>query len=341
MIIMQVIDIKAQSVFFQDDYILLLERNPQKSFLVLYRLNKNLEISEKVKLFEGLNGSLLAHFSDTFYISVDNKVYGSKDLVDWKEILKVKSGNRIWHICQTNFGVLAQEYGETPTYIYLLQDFHAPSLILSNTKVDQGSTHFHSIAYDPDRGVVYGTLGDRNLVRAFEINKINPVNWKKIYSGPWQFAPISISPNYIVFGFDSAIAKGGIGIYHPNDDKWNFLFLKYDNARLAQFLDIKQVNGLWIGVLAYMRAVVISKDLIHWYLVCVGENGSGQDIQIDTNQSHIAIATGKSLVLKDENDIKKAFEKKPIIEPYMALMDVTRGVGFVLRRYLGKIFTKV
>jgi len=66
----------------------------------------------------------------------------------------------------------------------------------------------------------------------------------------------------VVFGFDSGIAKGGVGVYYPEQGAWEFLFLRWKGGvRSVQMSDLKTVKGIWIGVLGVLRALTVSENL--------------------------------------------------------------------------------
>ncbi len=330
---MQVIDLKALSTLFNGKSILVLEQSKERS-LNLVTITEDFAIKEKIATFNGTKGSLLGLFLDTYYISIDNKVYESKDTVEWREALRVKEGNRIWHMCQTSLGLFAQEYGESLTSIYRLEGNRKSTKVISNIEVDPNSRHFHNITYDKYRDVIYSTLGDGNIVRAIELkeNK-STINWKKIFTGPWQFVPISILEKKVLFGFDSSIAKGGIGTYYPENGTWNFLFLRYLNEKLAQFYDIKYFNNLWIGILGTPKALVVSKDLRYWHLLNIGYIASDNAAEVNISRGQVAIANGSSLVIVENSDLLTPFKNRAVMFPYWSLFDQARGIGFRLKRY--------
>lgn len=198
---------------------------------------------EEVFRFGGSRGFMLAKAGDVWLVSVDNLLYSSGDLVEWRPVLRLAGGNFIWHVSETPEGVLAQEYGEGPTWIYIGDGYRWRPLF-SNVEVDPRSRHFHYVAWDPHRGVAYATLGDGNLVRAISFVGRR---WRVIYRGPWQFVPVVALEDRVVFGFDSGVAKGGVRVYYPERDAWEFLFLRWrdgSGVRSVQMSDLKMFKGI-------------------------------------------------------------------------------------------------
>jgi hypothetical protein len=42
---------------------------------------------------------------------------------------------------------------------------------------------------------------------------------KPIYRGAWQFLPVAVLKDRILFGFDSGIARGDLGVYDSENEK--------------------------------------------------------------------------------------------------------------------------
>ena len=93
----------------------------------------------------------------------------------------LKHGNTNWHACDSPEGIVVQEYGEPPTSLYMSRDGFSWIRILANVDVDPTSRHFHYVAYDPYRDLLYATLGDGNMVRAIAVRG---ASWRAIYRGP-------------------------------------------------------------------------------------------------------------------------------------------------------------
>jgi hypothetical protein len=87
--------------------------------------------------------------------------------------------------------------------------------------------------------------------------------WRPLYKGPWQFVPALVNGNKMIFGFDSGITKGGVGVYGVKRNKWSFVLLKSLSHRRAQFASLKKFGDYYIGCLGYPTAIVASRDLRH------------------------------------------------------------------------------
>jgi hypothetical protein len=77
--------------------------------------------------------------------------------------LRVKHGNWFWHAVEACDKVFIQEYGESPTGIYVSEDLKSFKLLVTNKDIDPLSRHFHYIAFDKKRNVLIATLGDGNV----------------------------------------------------------------------------------------------------------------------------------------------------------------------------------
>ena len=42
--------------------------------------------------------------------------------MEWKTVLSLKLGNFVWHTCETQKELIAQEYDEPPTFLYSSQN---------------------------------------------------------------------------------------------------------------------------------------------------------------------------------------------------------------------------
>jgi len=287
--------------------------------------------------FNGARGMLITRLSDIYLASVDSTLYASRDLIEWRPVLTVAPGNSIWHACGTPEGIVVQEYGESPTGLYASANGYRWSRLLTNVDVDPLSRHFHYVVYDPHRDVVYATLGDANPVRAITIRGDS---WRPIYRGPWQFVPVLLLRDYVVFGFDSSIARGGIGVYSPEEGGWCFVFLKWRGrgVRYAQMSELKLFRGIWIGALGAPQAFVVSDRLGEWRLLHL--EGLRQDFNhsmgLAVGESFVAASTGEKLIIFDEDDIRKALRGEPILVRYRGYIDRIRGILFKLKRSLVK-----
>lgn len=119
------------------------------------------------------------------------------------------------------------------------------------------------MSYDPYRDVCYVTLGDGNLIRAVALRGDI---WRPIYKGPWQFVPVLVLRDKVLFGFDSGIARGGIGIYYPDNEEWNFVLLKWvrsSQVRYAQMNELRIVPrcNVLCTALGAPQAVLVTRSL--------------------------------------------------------------------------------
>jgi len=292
---------------------------------------------EYLHRFNGIRGMFIARLGDAYLASVDNALYASRDLVEWRPVLTVAPGNSIWHACGTPEGIVVQEYGSSPMGLYASPDGFRWSRILTNVDVDPYSRHFHYVAYDPHRDVVYATLGDANLVRAIAIRRDS---WRPIYRGPWQFVPVLPLRDYGVFGCDSGRARGGIGAYSPEEEEWSFILLKWRSSGVkhTQFAEIKMFKDVWIGALGAPQAFIVSERLEEWRLLHL--EGLRQDfshfMSLAIGESFVAASTGEGLVIFDERDFREALQGEPILVPYKGYIDRVRGLIFELKRSLVK-----
>ncbi len=70
------------------------------------------------------------------------------------------------------------------------------------------------------------------------INNDLEIDSEYLYKGPWQFVPIVVLKHMVVFGFDSGIARGGIGVFCPEHGRWSFIFLKWVNKSVKTCHDV-------------------------------------------------------------------------------------------------------
>ncbi|MEM2704214.1 MAG: hypothetical protein QXR45_13770 [Candidatus Bathyarchaeia archaeon] len=167
-------------------------------------------------------------------------------------------------------------------------------------ELDKRSRHLHSIAWDPYGNWLIATLGDGCPARVIYSEDFGQ-SWKPLYKGAWQFIPIVVCEDMAIFGMDSSIVKGGVGILHPEDYRWEFKFFRWLNGRvsLAQICYMKPLNNsLWIVAFGTPQAIAISKDLHTWYLVYVeGYNRSFNfHMSIDETDNTILCSTGDHLI---------------------------------------------
>ncbi|MGB9828205.1 MAG: hypothetical protein ACPLSM_06775, partial [Thermosphaera sp.] len=156
--------------------------------------------------------------------------------------------------------------------------------------------------------------------------------WRALYRGPWQFVPVLVDGGRYVFGFDSGIARGGVGVYE--DGGFHFIFLKPRVGSFAQFTDLRRVGDVYVGGLGKPTAVVISRDLRTWYPLYFNTSSTvyNRFVYVDVLEDRIVASTGSKLLFFSKQDVENAFRQEPFLRSYKALFDRVRGFGFVLKR---------
>ncbi|MEM0488985.1 MAG: hypothetical protein QW707_07300 [Candidatus Bathyarchaeia archaeon] len=334
---MKLIRVNALSVAFQEETILVLLRQGNK--LILGEYDIELTPLKDLKEFRGEKGFILHADNRGLLLSIDNRLvltneHGAKDV-----LVAQNPNNFFWHATSIDDEVFVQEYGESPTAIYLSKNLIDWRNLTTNVKIDKRSKHFHYIAYDPYRDQLIVTLGDGNPVRA-AFSSDRGATWKPLYRGPWQFVPVEPLKDMIVFGMDSGIVRGGIGTYYFPDGRWKFIFLKWlsSGVRVAQMCDLKHLdNGIYVAALGTPQAVVASKDLTTWCPLYV--EGFMEDfnyhIVLSEGRNFLACSTGKSLLVFEKDELKSIISRSnPVMSSYRAYIDRLKGLGFTLKRML-------
>ncbi|MEM3437195.1 MAG: hypothetical protein QXP55_01485 [Nitrososphaerales archaeon] len=309
--------------------------------LTLLSVDINLEIVNKLASFKGSNGFILKAQEEKFLINIDDKLYFAENNT-WKIVLTTtKTENIFWHITEADGKVFAQEYGEPLTGIYVSENLREWKRRVTNFDIDKQSKHFHYLTYDPYRNWLIATLGDGCLIRAVISSDLGH-SWTPLYKGPWQFLPVVPLRDKIVFGMDSGIARGGIGIYYPSKEKWEFIFLKWYGAfvRFAQMADLKQLsNGIWIVALGTPQAILISKDLKNWYPLHIKSLSESFNYHMNVSEGKniVVCSTGNSIFVFDKDEFDNVFNMKPVMSSYKAYIDRFIGIGFILKRRIATI----
>ena len=273
---------------------------------------------------------IIGGFPEGLLISSGNLLYLVSDS-EAKPVLKTKPGNWFWHGCEGDGRVFIQEYGEPPTGIYATEDLETFTKVVTNLDIDPSSKHFHFVAFDKSRGLLVATLGDGNLVRA-AVSQDCGRTWRPVYRGPWQFVPVLVEGDRWVFGFDSGIARGGVGVYRPDEGEWNFIFLK-SAYRLAQFASLARLGGYYVGGLGLPTAVIVSRDLRYWYKLHLGgTTGYNHFVEVAAQGDKIFAATGSELLVFTLKVVEAAFAGEPLLRPYGAHLDRVGDVLFLLKR---------
>jgi glycosyltransferase involved in cell wall biosynthesis len=78
-------------------------------------------------------------------------------------VLRARHGNWFWHAVEACDKVFVEEYGESPTGIYVSEDLEDFELLVSSKDIDPSSRHFHYIAFDEERRVLITTLSNENI----------------------------------------------------------------------------------------------------------------------------------------------------------------------------------
>jgi len=292
---------------------------------------KNGELEDVITV-QGSPCILLWNRNNEFLVSAGNVLYFVSNS-EFKPVLRARHGNWFWHAVEACNKVFIQEYGESPTGIYVSEDLEDFELLVSNKDIDPLSRHFHYITFDEERRILITTLGDGNIARV-AISADCGSSWRPLYKGPWQFVPLLVERDRWVFGFDSGIAKGGVAIYNFDEDDWVFAFLKPDGYRFAQFTSITRFNDYYVGCLGYPTAILVSKDLLHWYPLHIDPTSTKYNHFIDVAiwRDKVVAATGKELLIFDSRDVEEALRRKPFLAPYKAYLDRVRGILFMLKK---------
>jgi hypothetical protein len=275
----------------------------------------------------------LLDFRDNLLVSAGNTLYIMSNN-GAKPVLRARHGNWFWHAIEACDKVFVQEYGESPTGIYVSEDLESFKLLVTNKDIDPLSRHFHYTAFDERRNILIATLGDGNIVRVATSTDCG-YSWRPLYKGPWQFVPVLIEGDRWVFGFDSGIVRGGVAIYKCSKDEWMFIFLKADGYRYAQFTSIIRFGEYYIGCLGYPTAILVSKDLHHWYPLFIDATSSEYNQSVDATvwRDKIVGVTGKELLVFDSRDVEEAFRRKPFLTPYKAYLNKVKGALYVLKMF--------
>jgi len=333
MIFIKKTPLNALSTTVIGDHIYALLRKEERLFLSI--LNTDLEVVKTIWSSRGSIGFILKVEGDRVLVNLDDKLY----LVEGSEarVVLVASNRRnmFWHATRAENKVFVQEYGEATTGIFTSDNLENWRRLITNTDIDKHSKHFHNITYEPYRKWLIATLGDRNLTRVAFSEDLGD-SWRPLYKGPWQFIPAVPLKDKIVFGMDSGIAKSGLGIYYPDEDRWEFIFLRWndENIKHAQFCDLKFLDkGLWIASLGTPQAIVASKDLKIWYPLFFEsfDKEFNHNMLLSVEKSMIACSTRKTLLVFDENEIENAFTLKPVMVEYKAYWNKFIGYGFLIK----------
>jgi len=115
-----------------------------------------------VILLPGFPCNILLEFCDNLLVSAGNNLYIVSNN-GAKPVLRARHGNWFWHGVEACGKVFVQEYGESPTSIYVSKDLENFRLLATNKDVDPPSRHFHYIAFDEERNTLIATLSNGNI----------------------------------------------------------------------------------------------------------------------------------------------------------------------------------
>ena len=273
-------------------------------------------------LLWGRRDGLLVSAGNTLYFVAGNEA---------RPVLTVRDGNWLWHAAELGGFVFVQEYGEPPAGIYATEDFRHFERLVTNLDVDPKSRHFHYVASDVERNLLVATLGDGNLVRAV-VSRDFGRTWRPIYRGPWQFVPVLVERERWVFGFDSGIARGGVGIYHPEEGRWEFIFLKSPH-QYVQFVSLASFGDLYVGGLGMPVGVVVSRDLKVWRALYIAEFSKAYKhfVNVTIWGDKVVASTGQRLLMFETEELSGG---ELFMKPYPAVLDRFHGWLSYLKRDL-------
>jgi len=309
--------------------------------LRLVQLDRRLETEDEIAQIRGANGRLL-DVPETFPIlaAVDNKVVSiGRSHVSTLLVLP-RNGNIMLRATRGGDALFAAEYGESPTGVWVADKTGSRwRRLITNREIDPDSRHFHDLAFDPSRGWLLTTLGDGNLVRV-AISPDDGMTWKPLLEGPWQFFPILVDGERIVFGMDSGIARGGVGVHRPQDGNWETIFLRWTPPSAGpmqmSFLG-KMRSALYVAGTFSPPSIIASEDLRYWHLVHPTNDPAvwGQQVSGEVNGGFFVFCTGSEIGLVDEEGLHaQILETGPVaIQEFNALARL-RGYAFVAKRLI-------
>ena len=176
------INVPALSVAVVEEHILALMK--ENNMLSMASFNKSLEAESRIATLSGSRGFILDASKDRLLLSIDDKLVLLKG---GKQRVTLKSGklkNFFLHATRVKSEVFVQEYGETPTSIFVSENLENWRRLITNTELDKYSRHFHYITYDPYRKWLIATLGDGCLTRVVYSEDLGETR-RPLYKGPW------------------------------------------------------------------------------------------------------------------------------------------------------------
>jgi hypothetical protein len=307
--------------------------------LALTTFSEDFSEMKELVAFTGTAGHILLADNNEILLSVDNNLVLFRDN-KYKTVLKAhRAENFFWHACKFHETVMVQEYGLAPTSIYASKDLSSWKEVVSNVEIDRHSKHFHQLVYDPYRDQLIATLGDGNYIRAI-CSDDGGLKWQSLFEGAWQFLPIVPLRDKIVFGMDSGLANGGVGVYDPIEDYWKFTFLKWvgKDVKLAQMCDLRKLDtGLWLAALGTPQAIVLSKDLKKWYPLHIEgfDEQFNYYMKIVEGKTRVICCTGRNLLIFEKEELAQIrFEAEPVLVNHSAYTERFKGTFSVLKKKL-------
>ncbi len=92
------------------------------------------------------------------------------------------------------------------------------------------------------------------------------------------------------------------------------------------------LGGRCAGGLNFPTAVVASRDLRHWYKLCLNGSGYSRFVEVAAQGGTLFAATGSELLVFALEDVEAAFAGESLLRPYGARLDRVRGALFLLGR---------
>jgi len=150
-------------------------------------------------------------------------------------------------------------------------------------------------------GTVYVSINDASSAREAGLQGSLAVRPRAGRGGRW------------VFGFDSGIAWGDVGVYRPDEGKRDFIFLKFA-YRSAQLASLARLGGYYVDGLGLPTAVIVSRDLRYWYKLHLGgTTGYNHFVNVAAQGDRVFAATGSELRVFTIKDVEAAFAGEPLL----------------------------
>jgi hypothetical protein len=327
----------ALSVYLETDHIFTLIK--EKTGITLLEVNQRLEAVKRIATFQGSKGFILGSKDNVFLVDIDDKLLLVTDSYQ-KTVLKANCPENFFlHALKVGDLTFVHEYGQAPTSIFVSKDLDCWDRLVTNYQLDVNSEHFHQIAYDPYRNWLIALLGDGCMTRVVYSKDLG-LTWASLYKGAWQFACVFSLKDRLVFGLDSGIVRGGIGVYYPESNRWDFSFLKWykKEIKLAQLCGLTLVdNAFWVASLGTPQVILVSKDLKNWGIVHEGgyDENFNYNVMVAEGVNFLVYSTGNSLGLTQYNElVNGSLLSQNVMLKYNAYSERLKGVGFIVKKKL-------